>query len=59
MQTVSRRQFLGGSALALGAAGYLRAHPLGLPIGCQVYPVREMIGKDFEGTLRQLAAIGY
>jgi sugar phosphate isomerase/epimerase len=37
----------------------LGARPLGMPIGCQTYPVREMLGKDFEGTLRQLAAIGY
>lgn len=44
--------------LAAGARG-LRADPLGMPIGCQVYPVREALGKDFEGTLRQIAAIGY
>jgi sugar phosphate isomerase/epimerase len=37
----------------------LRADPLGLPIGCQVYPIREALGKDFEGTLRQIAAMGY
>ena len=66
MQTFSRRQFLGRSATTIAAAGYLsagalelRADPLGLPIGCQVYPVREAIAKDFEGTLRQLAAVGY
>lgn len=66
IQTISRRQFLGRSAIGAAAAGYLsagapelRADPLGLPIGCQVYPVREELGKDFEGTLRQIAAIGY
>ena len=37
----------------------LRADPLGLPIGFQVYPVRDLIAKDFEGTLRQFAAVGY
>jgi len=37
----------------------LRAEPLGIPIACQVYPVREALGKDFEGTLAQLAQIGY
>ena len=37
----------------------LRADPLGLPIGCQTYPVREALGKDFDGTLKQLAGIGY
>lgn len=66
MQTISRRQLLGKGAMGVAAAGFLsagplelRANPLGLPIGFQVYPVRELIAKDFEGTLRQLAAVGY
>jgi sugar phosphate isomerase/epimerase len=51
---VSRRQFIGaGFAASLGAA------PLGQPIGFQTYSVREMVGKDFEGALRQMAAMGY
>jgi len=55
MQTISRR-----SVLAMGAAALLaKADPLGMPIGCQTYPVRDALGKDFEGTLRQLAGIGY
>jgi len=37
----------------------LNATPLGIPIGCQTWPVRETIGKDFEGTLRSLAAAGF
>jgi sugar phosphate isomerase/epimerase len=41
------------------AARLLRADPLGLPIGCQLYPVGKLVAQDFEGTLRQLAAIGY
>lgn len=56
---ISRRQLLGAAAGLAAGAGQLRSDPLGLPIGCQVYPVREAIGKDFEGTLRQIAAIGY
>jgi sugar phosphate isomerase/epimerase len=66
MRTISRRQFLGRSAMGVAGAGYLcaaarelRADPLGLPIGFQVYPIRELIAKDFEGTLRQMAAVGY
>ena len=66
MQFISRRQFLNRTALGLTTAGCLapeaprlNADPLGLPIGCQVYPVREALGKDFEGTLAQLASIGY
>jgi sugar phosphate isomerase/epimerase len=40
-------------------ARQLEAAPLGLPIGFQVYPVREALAKDFQGTLREVAAIGY
>ena len=58
--SISRRRFLVGSIAAVAASGLrLSADPLGLPIGCQVYPVREALGKDFEGTLRELAGIGY
>jgi sugar phosphate isomerase/epimerase len=58
MRTLSRREF----ALAAAApfmATRLAANPLGLPIGCQTYPVRDQIDNDFHSTLRQLAAIGY
>jgi sugar phosphate isomerase/epimerase len=63
---MTRRQFLGRSALGVGTACCLsesaldcNATPLGLPIGFQVYPVREALAKDFAGTLRQMADIGY
>jgi len=66
MRTISRRRFLGGATLGAAAAGglaplapALRADPLGLPIGFQVYPVRDALAQNFAGTLRQIAAIGY
>jgi sugar phosphate isomerase/epimerase len=63
MTITSRRQFLGGSAMGIAATyltrGAAKADPLGLPIGCQTWPVREEIGKDFDGTLRQLASAGF
>lgn len=37
----------------------MHASPLGLPIGLQLYSVRDLLAKDFAGTLRQLAALGY
>jgi sugar phosphate isomerase/epimerase len=37
----------------------LMASPLGLPIGLQLYSVREMLAKDYEGTLKQIGALGY
>jgi sugar phosphate isomerase/epimerase len=66
MPAISRRELLKKSATQLAAAGLLgagamklRANPLDLPIGCQTWPVREMIGKDFPGTLRQLSDAGF
>jgi sugar phosphate isomerase/epimerase len=56
IKTISRRLFLSGAAAACLP---LRADPLGMPIGCQTYPVREALGKDVDGTLQQLASIGY
>ncbi len=55
---LTRRHFnlLGSAAVLHGALG---ANPLGMPIGCQTYPVREALGKDFEGTLHELSAMGY
>jgi len=35
------------------------ANPLGLPIGCQTWPMRNMIAKVFPGPLKQLAAAGF
>jgi len=43
----------------LSGALELRANPLGMPIGCQTWPVRDMIAKDFPGTIKQLAAAGF
>jgi sugar phosphate isomerase/epimerase len=65
MFRLSRRNFLkGASASAIGAALCTRAprlvaDPLGLPLGLQLYSVRDVLPTDYEGTLRQLAAIGY
>lgn len=66
MSTISRRGFIKSAAAGAAAAGMasaglreLRANPLGLPIGCQTYPVRKMIAQDFPGTIKQLAAAGF
>ena len=62
MQTLSRRNFLGRSALGIAGAGgvsTLMAGPVGLAEGFQVYPVRTALAKDFAGTLKEFAAIGY
>lgn len=66
MRTISRREFLGTAATSAAAAGFLAAcpvelsaNPLGLPIGCQTWPVRTMISRDFPGTIKQLADAGF
>jgi len=62
VKNISRRQFTIAGLAVAGSARFapkLAATPLGLPIGCQTWPVRQTIGKDFEGTLRGLAAMGY
>jgi sugar phosphate isomerase/epimerase len=65
MHRISRRIFLKtASASAIGAAVWsnlprLMANPLGLPLGLQLFSVRDILPKDYEGTLRQLGAIGY
>jgi len=66
MSAISRREFCKNAATQVAVAGLLgagalelRGNPLGLPIGCQTWPVREMIAKDFPGTIKQLAAAGF
>ena len=66
MPTISRKAFLQSAATQAAAASFLargclklRANPLGLPIGCQTWPVRTMIEKDFPGTIKALADAGF
>ncbi len=59
---MNRRTFLtrgvAASAILTGTR-YLSANPLGLPIGCQTYPVRKSISSDFAGTMKGLRAAGF
>ena len=64
MAAMSRREFMKRAAVCSGAAGFLvanaaelRANPLGLPIGSQVYPLRSML-KDFPAFVKTMAEIG-
>jgi len=61
---IDRRRFLQSSGLLLAASALegdaeLLANPYGMPIGLQLYTVRDHLKKDLEGTLKQVAAIGY
>jgi sugar phosphate isomerase/epimerase len=66
MISISRREFCKVATTQVAAIGILStgvrklgANPLGMPIGCQTWPVRDMIAKDFPGTIKQLAAAGF
>ena len=65
MIPTTRRDFLklAGAAsvatLAFNRPLELAAYPLGLPLGLQLYSLREVLPKDFDGTLKQVAAAGY
>jgi len=66
MSAISRREFLKNAATCAATAGFLsihalelRANPLGMPIGCQTWPVRKMIAEDFPGTIKMLAQAGF
>ena len=66
MLVISRREFFKSAATDAAVAGFisagaleLRANPLGMPIGCQTYPVRTMVAQDFPGTIKQLAEAGF
>jgi sugar phosphate isomerase/epimerase len=70
MNKLSRRQFLGKSTLGIGSALLMSKIPLNmdsnfaagtvkLPIGFQTWTVREMLAKDFPGTLKMMAGLGY
>ena len=65
MDLIDRRNFLraglaaSGSLLAAGGGLNLFANPYGLPVGLQLYTVRQQLQANFAGTLRKVASIGY
>jgi sugar phosphate isomerase/epimerase len=66
MRNFTRRDFVRTGAVATAAAaiawngvGTATADPLGLPIGLQLYTVRDDMAKNFDGTLKAVAAAGY
>jgi sugar phosphate isomerase/epimerase len=61
MSGISRRDFVkvAAACAAMLDARAAFANPLGLPIGLQLYSVRDFLPKDFTGTLKQLGAMGY
>lgn len=60
--TISRRSFLktsGAVAASLAGATRLAAAPPNIPLGLELYSVRELLAKDFDGTLAKVRSDGY
>ncbi len=70
MTKLSRRQFIGRSAAGIGSVVLASHFPLaadaatipsapGMPVGFQVWTIREALIKDFAGTLNKMAGLGF
>ena len=68
MKRINRRAFIGKTTMGLGAALALSQLPKQLlanaaassiPIGFQTFPIRDILAKDFAGTLKMMAGLGY
>ena len=68
MKRINRRKFIGQSSMSLTAAFALSQLPkqlfagaleANMPIGFQTWVVKDMLAKDFAGTLKMVAAQGY
>jgi sugar phosphate isomerase/epimerase len=70
METLSRRKFLSKSVLGIGSVVIASRIPLILgtgtssktikmPLGFQSWTVRDILAKDFSGTLKMIAGLGY
>ncbi len=65
MSSINRRDFLrtgvvaSAALMAAGGGMDLYADPYGIPVGLQLYTVRRQMDKDFAGTLRKVASVGY
>jgi sugar phosphate isomerase/epimerase len=56
---ISRREFVGGAAVVAMAGRSAWATPLGLPLGLQLYSVREQMAKDLDEALAGVSAAGF
>jgi len=71
MKKLSRRDFIGKSAIGLGSAFLVSQLPLKsdaavisspavkMPVGFQIWTIREDLQKDFPGTLKRMSGLGF
>lgn len=66
MDKITRSSFLRKTSLGLAALALSQSKGLfaaaaanDIPVGFQTFPIRDMLGKDFPGTLKTMAGMGY
>ncbi len=68
MKRINRREFVSKAAMSISGALALTNLPAQLfaeakaekiPIGFQTFPIRDVLSKDFAGTLKMMASEGY
>ncbi len=62
MSYISRRTFLkttGAAVATFGGVASLSAKPRHLPLGLELYSVRQLLASDFDGTLAKVRGDGY
>ena len=69
MKKLNRREFIGQSTIGLEALLAFSQLPLGVkangmakykhPVGFQTFPIRDILSKDFPGTMKMMADMGY
>jgi sugar phosphate isomerase/epimerase len=68
MKNINRRKFIANTAKGLAATIAMSQMPVllqsfrkisDMPIGFQTFPIRDILAKDFAGTLKMMAGMGY
>ena len=66
MNKIDRRSFLGKASLSLAALGFLSSSDMfaaatasDVTLGFQTFPIRDILSKDFVGTLKMMTDMGY
>jgi sugar phosphate isomerase/epimerase len=64
LKQMNRRKFMGQTAMGVGAMVILpqflkAATKYKHPVGFQTFPIRDLVSKDFSGTMKMMADMGY
>jgi hypothetical protein len=67
MKSINRRGFINRLSIGVGAVAlskfptefFANARLMNMPVGFQTFPIRDILAKDFPGTLKMMAGEGY